>query len=164
MQRQELQLQRNELEETRDEFVTQNYTLKLQQFENTFFQMLKMYQNILNNLNIFDLRNTVTGKRVFIKKMQVFNNAANEYVRDKICIQYLMKEDNIERFNIGLLNLSAKELLELYKGSSYNLKYLARAYFAIIYSMLSLIDKSNIKESNVYVSILKTQLSDEELW
>jgi hypothetical protein len=78
-------------------------------------------------------------------------------------LDYLLHEDDIEKLNIGLLNLSAKELVEIYRGSSYDLKYIARTYFAIIFSMLSLIDNSKIKSKDVYVSILKTQLSDEEL-
>lgn len=56
LQKKELALQREELEETRKEFQTQNVTLKKQRFENTFFQLLKLHNDIVENLeiNVFD--------------------------------------------------------------------------------------------------------------
>jgi uncharacterized membrane protein len=43
MQREELELQRNELAETRAEFKEQNKTLRKQRFENSFFQLLAVH-------------------------------------------------------------------------------------------------------------------------
>lgn len=51
LQRYELRLQRKELEAQRKEFETQNSTLKLQRFENTFFNMMELQQQIVNDLN-----------------------------------------------------------------------------------------------------------------
>ena len=50
-QRYELRLQRKELEAQRKEFEDQNKTLKLQRFENTFFNMMELQQQIVNDLN-----------------------------------------------------------------------------------------------------------------
>lgn len=52
LQKRELSLQRAELRETRDEFITQNETLKKQRFENTFFQLLHLHNDIVNKLKI----------------------------------------------------------------------------------------------------------------
>ena len=56
-QKEELKLQREELKETRaemarqrSEFEEQNNTLKRQRFENTFFSMLSLQQEITSNL------------------------------------------------------------------------------------------------------------------
>lgn len=51
LQRYELRLQRKELEAQRKEFETQNSTLRLQRFENTFFNMMELQQQIVNDLN-----------------------------------------------------------------------------------------------------------------
>ena len=51
LQRYELRLQRKELEAQRKEFETQNDTLKLQRFENTFFNMMELQQQIVSDLN-----------------------------------------------------------------------------------------------------------------
>lgn len=50
LQRNELELQRKELTNTRAEFKTQNETLKRQRFENTFFNMLQLQQQITDNI------------------------------------------------------------------------------------------------------------------
>src|SRR5690606_31793689 len=50
LQSQELRLQRQELRETRNEFIQQNETLKLQRFENTFFNLLDVHNKIVDNL------------------------------------------------------------------------------------------------------------------
>lgn len=52
LQKKELKLQREELEETRGEFVKQNQTLNRQRFENTFFQLLKLHSDIVDKLKI----------------------------------------------------------------------------------------------------------------
>ncbi len=49
LQRYELGMQRQELEAQR-EFSTQNETLRLQRFENTFFNMMELQQSIVNDL------------------------------------------------------------------------------------------------------------------
>lgn len=51
LQRYELRLQRKELEAQRKEFEEQNNTLRLQRFENTFFNMMELQQQIVNDLN-----------------------------------------------------------------------------------------------------------------
>ena len=52
LQRKELDLQRQELRDQRKEFSQQNKTLKLQRFENTFFHMMELQQQIVNDLFI----------------------------------------------------------------------------------------------------------------
>ena len=52
LQRKELDLQRQELKAQRNEFAQQNKTLKLQRFENTFFHMMELQQQIVSDLSI----------------------------------------------------------------------------------------------------------------
>lgn len=52
LQKRELSLQREELTETRKEFIQQNETLKKQRFENTFFQLLRLHNDIVDKLKI----------------------------------------------------------------------------------------------------------------
>lgn len=48
----ELELTRQEMEEQTAEFEKQNETLKIQRFENTFFNMLSQFQEVVNNLKV----------------------------------------------------------------------------------------------------------------
>ncbi len=52
LQREELKQTRKELEGQKEQFQIQNQTLKRQQFENTFFNMLKTQENIINCIKI----------------------------------------------------------------------------------------------------------------
>jgi len=51
LQRLELSYQRNELRETRKEFIIQNKTLKIQRFENTFFNLLGLHHKIIEGID-----------------------------------------------------------------------------------------------------------------
>lgn len=50
-QRRELELTRKEMEDQTAEFEKQNETLKIQRFENTFFNMLSQFQEVVNSLS-----------------------------------------------------------------------------------------------------------------
>lgn len=52
LQREELALTRKEMEEQTAEFEKQNETLKIQRFENTFFNMLSQFQEVVNSLSV----------------------------------------------------------------------------------------------------------------
>lgn len=86
LQRYELSLQRNELKEQRDEFSQQNSTLKLQRFENTFFNMLDLQQQIVNELSFDEVKvnyarrgnaNEEPNKRVSFHGREVFEKIYN---------------------------------------------------------------------------------------
>lgn len=55
-QREELKLQRKELNEQKLEFREQNKTLKRQRFENTFFNMLSLQQEIVANISFDEVK------------------------------------------------------------------------------------------------------------
>lgn len=54
LQRTELKMQREELAAQRTEFSQQNETLRLQRFENTFFHMMELQQEIVSDLRVND--------------------------------------------------------------------------------------------------------------
>ena len=81
-QRYELKLQRKELEAQRFEFEQQNQTLGLQRFENTFFNMLQLQQEIVAGLKYKD---NIKGREVFkdiyenVLKQQIENGGRKTY-------------------------------------------------------------------------------------
>ncbi|KQU22155.1 hypothetical protein ASG65_20785 [Bacillus sp. Leaf13] len=52
MQKEELELQRIEVRKTREEYEITNRTMKRQQFETTFFNMINLHHNILNEIKV----------------------------------------------------------------------------------------------------------------
>ncbi|WP_224483476.1 putative phage abortive infection protein [Robertkochia aurantiaca] len=89
LQKKELGYQRKELQETRAEFIIQNKTLKTQRFENTFFNLLELHNQIVNDIDyekklipadpFTDKTRTVKGRDVFQDK---FNNLNREIKED----------------------------------------------------------------------------------
>lgn len=65
LQKRELTLQREELEDTRKEFIQQNDTLKKQRFENTFFQLLSLHGDIVDKLKMKAIDGETYEKREF---------------------------------------------------------------------------------------------------
>lgn len=61
LQRTELKLQRKEIKAQREEFEQQNRTLALQRFENTFFNMMELQQQIVNDLSV------QTNRKVYVR-------------------------------------------------------------------------------------------------
>lgn len=66
LQRRELDLQYEELKSQRMEFEQQNKTMKLQRFENTFFNMMQLQQQIVNDLHLQIIDNTTRRSKLLI--------------------------------------------------------------------------------------------------
>jgi len=152
LQRKDLNLQRDEMELTRKEFVTQNDTLKRQQFENTFFNLLSIHHQIVDSIDIGNPNvESFKGRDVFRKKYDEFR---------------LSYDKNRSDFDESLY-MRHYEQVQTDFGH----------YFRNLYRMVKmvdeadLIDNSNPKESlkriyrirYKYTSIIRSNLSDYEL-
>ncbi|KFF23255.1 putative phage abortive infection protein [Chryseobacterium vrystaatense] len=170
LQRQELKLQRNELEltrkemeQTRDEFVTQNYTLKLQQFENTFFQMLKMLEDIVKRQKHSEINNTFTGEEVFDIMFKNFYSEKFNFVVKKQKIDQLEALYNREIVESQFNFLTKDEVLYIFNQANKDLYRKLMPYILHIGLMLKLLHDSSINNKQVYASILQSQLNDAQL-
>lgn len=92
MQKEELKLQREELEKTREEYKVTNATMRKQQFDSTFFNMINLHHNILKEISYQES----TG-------------------RDAIALLFKRVK---EEYKSGVLNSYELELKELILGSS----------------------------------------------
>lgn len=163
LQRKELELTRKEMEQTRDEFVTQNYTLKLQQFENTFFQMLKMLEDIVKRQKYHETNNTFTGEDVFDIMFKNFYSEKFNFVVKKQKIDQLEALYNRDIVESEFKFLNKDELLGIFKNANEELNRKLMPYILHIGLMLKLLHDSNINNKQVYSSILQSQLNDNQL-
>lgn len=168
LQRKELKLQREEIKLTRDEFVTQNRTLKVQRFENTFFSLVALHNQIVNNI-------------VYVKKTEPLigtPKVTNHKGRDSFLHSFIELKNLLKGASNGV-NI----YLVFYPKVKTNFGHYYRNLYRIFkiideteffsYSDLDL-DKSNpegqsaykvanFKERYRYTSIVRAQLSDYEL-
>ncbi|OEH86240.1 hypothetical protein BHU72_11940 [Desulfuribacillus stibiiarsenatis] len=156
MQREELELQRNELASTREVFKEQHNTQEYQRFENTFFHMVELYREIVYNMNVIGRvgRDCFEGFRIeytsiyYGKKNPPGNIAPSEL--DKT---YDLPKEYV------YLELAYKEF---YDKRQPHISH----YFRVLYRTIKIVDDADFlthEDKNNYIGILKDQLSSDEL-
>ncbi len=142
MQREELRNSIEEMQETRKEFIEQNKTMRIQRFENTFFQMVSLHNEIVDSVTTHDGRK---GRNAFYR------------IFDDLCIQYDFKKPAINLFDeLDIIRDAYNALLKDYEDQLGH-------YYRNLYRIVKFIDESDIDDKNVYIEIIKAQLSSYEL-
>ncbi|WBX76237.1 hypothetical protein PG911_16665 [Tenacibaculum ovolyticum] len=134
-----LNLQRKELTESRNVFIKQ-------QFDNTFFELLKLHKTNLSQFEDYDLlRNKLTG-------VEYLN-----YERDKLQNNFINKKNINKNRKLGIENF---ELTYSQKGHNFSM------YFRTLYRIYCHIIESDITEKDKvnYSKILRAQISEPELF
>ncbi|GGF00505.1 Putative phage abortive infection protein [Chishuiella changwenlii] len=145
----ELKQNRLELKNQRLEMTLQNDTLKIQKFENTFFQMLSLFHSIVNSMEI---QNSMDD---FINKgRESFHYLAIEL--DRILEYNLMYRKRRENKNELDIVISTYE--DFYLSHKNHLSH----YFRTYYHIIKLIDNTDDIDKNRYISIARAQLSSSE--
>lgn len=151
-------LQTKELEEARTEFrgqkealIDQQKEMKIQSFDNKFFQMLNLFNNNINSLIINSNRETYKGRDLFVYLK--FN------LEKKIESRYLLSNKN--SFEIVDFHCFIDSFKEFNNDNDTTFKY----YFLNLYQIINYIDKDipNKEYAKKYMNILRAQLSKSEL-
>ena len=158
LQRDELALTRKEMEDQTAEFEKQNETLKIQRFENTFFNMLSQFQEIVNSLSIKyksdTAYNEVIGRDIFKVTFK------NSIVRIEV------SEGNSPfKFFYGMANaINAEGLVGYCKA---DVPTYFDHYFRFLYRILKFVNETplvtSFEDEYEYTSMLRAVLSRYEL-
>ncbi|MFN1217655.1 putative phage abortive infection protein [Chryseobacterium kwangjuense] len=173
----EVKYTRLELAGQKLEMKEQNETLKLQKFENTFFNLLSLHHQIVDGIDEIEAKETSKGGRDLLKERSSFvahvnrnENKTVEHViirgRDvfKNSYQYLM--NRIER-------KSETDFLDNYMVVYSSVQTDFGHYFRNLYRIIKFIDETQFMEDEAknfqnqykYTSMVRAQLSDyESLW
>lgn len=165
LQHEELSLQRQELEDTRKELEgqrleaeMQNKIMLKQQFENTFFQLLRMHHGIVDKMSLVD---TSSGKvydfQVFFNFYMRFSNDFNSMCNGTAYLNYgnrLEKRKNL-RFVEFVFLQTYKVMISDFGSYSRNLYRIIK--FVDTHTLLSPDEKYE------YVALVRAQLSDFEM-
>lgn len=153
VQQEELRNNTLELKAQRVEFETQNKTMKLQRFENTFFNMLSLQQEIVNGLKYSYNKYPGSISKTILNKTPLINiNLSGREVFEIIYnreLQETIYEHGISSFKM----ISGSSLLD--------------HYFLHIYRIIKFVDETSLLESKhekySYISILRATLSRYEI-
>lgn len=157
-------LQREELKAMKDEFYIQNETLKLQRFENTFFQMLSLHNEIVNSTIRVDAE-TTSGRNHFrtinielnetLNRASLHTKSSNDIIQTINYNYYRIYQDNLG--NIGHYFINIENILKLVLESFPNNRNAQSQYINIFKAMFS------ISELNLILSHAISDLGKEKL-
>ncbi|OIK03929.1 putative phage abortive infection protein [Bacillus sp. MUM 13] len=152
MQKEQLDIQKEEMQATRQEFIEQNKTLSIQRFENTFFQMVNLHHDIINSI-VYDRIDNISGRASF------------QHLYDTFKKMYLRNMDKDFEFR-GKTDLSKIRITykPIYESNEDKLGH----YFRNLYRILKFIDETdmsilNSEDKKNYIGIIRAQLSSYEL-
>lgn len=148
LQRQTLQLQYEELSASREQFEGQRKALQNQEFDNKFFQMLQLLDNVTDNLILSD---GIRGRKVFDKLIvDWIVELDNRYFQD--VAKNEVKTQKYEYFKEGYNNFN--------RDKDVTFKY----YFINLFQILKYIDlhKQQI-DAKEYTNIVRAQLTKNQL-
>lgn len=145
----------------RKEFEEQNKTMKRQRFENTFFNMLSLQQEIVANLSYdkvkhaVDFRNPLKSneKHTLYKGRTLFREI---YLKLTVSIP--------EHYYNGIRQAIQANSYDIYSSISDTTRF--DHYFRHLYRIYKFVDTSNLIEDSErydYTCIIRSQLSDYEL-
>jgi hypothetical protein len=151
LQKDELTLQREELKFTRDEFrgqkeqmELQNETLRKQNFENTFFALLKLQNDLVSSIDISSGGDVLVGRDCFSSFYRSFRN----------------------NFSRADTNHSLTELLKIHEAyrSTYNNRQGDLGhYFRNLYNLVKFVHTAEVSNKKFYANLVRAQLSNQEL-
>lgn len=155
LQRKELSLQRGELELTRmelrgqkEQLAAQNETLLQQSAENTFFQLMRLQQDIVSSIDLVDPNDArkITRGRDCIKVFYArFTKLWGTRLND---VQGMEERDKINKIYLGFYSQ--------YQGE-------VGHYFRSLYNIVKFVDSSNLTDKRLYTNLVRAQMSNYEL-
>lgn len=158
LQRKELSLTHEELKGQKEQLEEQNKTLKIQRFENTFFNMLSQFQEVVSGITYTQDFGQKTKE---YKGRELFYEGF-ENLEVKIREEGLFVENS--RFDT-LRECIEMEGLQGY--ASVEMPTYFDHYFRLLYRILKFVDKTDLiendKEKYVYTSMIRAILSRYEL-
>jgi hypothetical protein len=143
LQRKELELQRRELADTRRELEGQKLQLERQAFENAFFQMLRLHNDIVDS---FSYKSPISSEQFHGKQCfpAIKHDLVNAYLKNP-----RMSMPVEERYKNYYLN-HAHDVLG--------------HYFRNLYQIIKYVNNSTTENKKFYSNIVRAQLSSAELF
>ena len=142
-QRKELELQREELFESRKIMANQSRTIEIQQFENTFFQLLEFHLSASARI---ESQETGNGFDVMYK---AFTKAVNDTKKRR------KKDGSSEILDEEAFETCFRQVYDSYRNT---ISHYMESYKSLIYLVA---EKS--KDPNFYINIIKPHLTEQEV-
>lgn len=151
LQRQELSLQRKELHDTRRELKGQGDTLKLQRFEHTFFQLLRVHIDIVSDLS---MPVVASGPAYGAMKIQRGRRCLWE---KRVQLKGWFETDQRDAQQLTMDSVCGRVLYA--PEAEPNLAH----YFRQLYHIIRFVDDGDIEDKRRYINFVQAQMDNDEL-
>lgn len=157
LQRKDLNIQRNEIQK-------QSESIHIQNFENTFFQMLNLFNSIIESTEMTSEEHTTKRGRKVFNHIREFNSSIlMEYWRNSKIIEEEILENGIELERRNITDYYTKRYLsDIYDKTYSEYGDILGHYFRTYYHIIKLIDRTEKIDKHQYISIARAQLSNSE--
>ena len=160
LQREELAQTREELKGQREEYEEQNKTLRRQRFENTFFNMLSLQQEIISNLSYDKVERVVNFSEPYINKKHIAYNGRSIFREIYLNLDITTNNNSIK----GIKQAIKENGIKVYSYIPSTTRF--DHYFRHLYHIYKYVDTCGLisdEERYDYACIIRSQLSDYEL-
>ncbi|AXX89385.1 hypothetical protein CKA55_12520 [Arcobacter suis] len=163
--REQVEISVKELGETRkateissEALLEQSKSLKTQNFENTFFNMINLHNNSLSNIKVEKENFKITPRETSNSFNYIFEKRVEgREVINHIFFNFLKFQKEFAEF------YSPKKTSVIFEDFIGYFSFDINHYFRNIYQILKFIDNSYISNKKIYSNILRAQLSSTEL-
>lgn len=168
----EVKYTRLELSGQKQEMMEQNKTLKIQKFENTFFNLLSLHHQIIAGIDQIEQKKTSDGGRNLLAERSNLIRTNDNRTYEHITIKG--RDVFKDSYKILLAKINYKTDIDY--NEHYNSVYKSMQtdfghYFRNLYRIIKFIDENKFVENEVenfkiqyqYTSMVRAQLSDYEL-
>lgn len=167
LQSNELELQRKELAETRAVFQQQEKTLRIQQYESTFFNLLNLYNTTISNmdLHVFEKKKTKDGSGMVFGKVTQREESSYENIKIEFSGRDFFNKivgsihDNTD-YDDNTESEKASEIIKEHY-QSYDTDF--EPYYKTLKQLLIRISKCPYDNKQEYIDILSAQVSSTEI-
>ena len=153
-QKQQLLLQREEMEGQETQFKLQQNSIKRQNFESSFYQMVNLHNQLVTGLR----QGTNSGKEYFRNLHSGYAGQYDDFIRRKKMTQgWVAQPTDEDRANVSWVIEFYEEIYRTHEP------YLG-PYFRNLYHLIKFIKSSEIEPKRQYTSLIRAQLSKPELF
>lgn len=152
-------LQRKDLNIQRDELQKQTLSIHVQNFENTFFQMLNIFHGVVDNLEIVEDDEAIKGRRVF----GVLNKKIkHELFEITLTDEYQERSPFVIEDNFRYVFMEKNDVIKAYDKVYNEYGDVLGHYFRTLYHIVKFTDKYEAIDKQKYLSIARSHLSNSE--
>lgn len=158
LQRKELELQRKEVVQTRKELRGQKEAQEKQNFDNTFFQLVRFQNEIVNSINLTKKGMQTPFPNLNLPTEELFGRDCFEYLYEIYSKQYFRLFEATNDEHREKIHKSYEQFFKKYQSDLGH-------YFRNLYNIFRIIDSSsyNLDQKKFYSSIIRGQISNYEL-